>query len=153
MEIIPQTYGEAHNQYPWIEKICHPHEWDNRTTVENLMWMMDKLEYWRATYNNLYELLQIKEKEVTSNNIHELKTYSEHYQAVKEGIKKFEVRKNDRDFKVGDRLFLACYDPNDRKYVNRGLIKCDVTYILHGPQFGIKKGYCVMGIKVITSPA
>lgn len=38
--------------------------------------------------------------------VHELKTLPEYFQAVKEKRKPFEVRKNDRNFKVGDSLYL-----------------------------------------------
>lgn len=44
--------------------------------------------------------------------VHELKLNTEYYDDVKKGLKTFEVRKNDRDFKVGDILSLARWDSN-----------------------------------------
>jgi len=41
IEVVPQTYGEAIELYPWIE--CEPHEWDNRTTIENAAWLIRHL--------------------------------------------------------------------------------------------------------------
>ena len=38
--------------------------------------------------------------------IHELKILTEYFEAVASGRKRFEIRKNDRDYKVGDRLYL-----------------------------------------------
>ncbi|WP_158125248.1 DUF3850 domain-containing protein [Vibrio fluvialis] len=38
--------------------------------------------------------------------IHNLKIKSEHLEAIISGVKTFEIRKNDRDFKVGDRVTL-----------------------------------------------
>lgn len=38
--------------------------------------------------------------------IHNLKIKSEHLEAIVSGVKTFEIRKNDRDFKVGDRVTL-----------------------------------------------
>lgn len=38
--------------------------------------------------------------------VHELKTESVHYLDIKKGIKKFDLRKNDRDFRSGDILHL-----------------------------------------------
>ncbi len=81
---------------------------------------------------------------------HELKTWPEYWEAVKSGEKTFEVRKHDRNYKVGDWLFLACYNPKTEKYEGRGMIKCEVTYLLPGGSFGVEKGFCVMGIKVLS---
>ena len=41
MELVPQTFGEATVLYPWLE--CEPHEWDNRSTVENLAYIIQEL--------------------------------------------------------------------------------------------------------------
>lgn len=41
MEVVPQLWGEALALYPWLESAgCQPHEWDNRTTIENAVWMI-----------------------------------------------------------------------------------------------------------------
>lgn len=42
MEVVPQTYGEAIQLYPFLEKIPG-HEWDNRTTTENAAWLIREL--------------------------------------------------------------------------------------------------------------
>ena len=69
--------------------------------------------------------------------------------------KKFEVRKNDRDFQVGDILELEHYVPiteHNRDLpisANKWVILAKVTYVLPGGQFGIEPGYCVMGIEMI----
>lgn len=42
---------------------------------------------------------------------HRLKTWPEYFQAILEGKKTFEVRVNDRDFKVGDELVLEEWEP------------------------------------------
>ncbi len=42
---------------------------------------------------------------------HPLKTWPGPFQAVWDGVKLFEYRVNDRDFKVGDMLALMEYDP------------------------------------------
>lgn len=42
-EAVPQTYGEA--VALWGDKVvsCEPHEWDNRTTEENALWLLCRL--------------------------------------------------------------------------------------------------------------
>jgi ASC-1-like (ASCH) protein len=75
---------------------------------------------------------------------HVLKTHPEYFQAVKEGIKTFEVRKNDRDFKVGDVLQLTEYDPETDHFSGK-ITHLKVTYMLSDTRFGIEPGYVVMG--------
>lgn len=83
---------------------------------------------------------------------HEIKTWPSYFEQVARGEKLFEVRRNDRDYAVGDTVVLREYDPgadqpiDDWKFTKRR-IQCVVTSILHGGQFGIEPGHCVMGIK------
>lgn len=76
---------------------------------------------------------------------HELKTWPDLYDNVAIGIKPFEVRKNDRDYKSGDTLILRRFDPATNTYTGEQVEKT-VTCILYGGQFGIAEGYCVMGL-------
>lgn len=75
--------------------------------------------------------------------VHELKTLPEFFQAIKEGIKPFEVRKNDRNFKVGDSLYLREWAGEE--YTGRKLIRI-ITYILNDSLY-VKDGYVILGIK------
>jgi ASC-1-like (ASCH) protein len=81
-------------------------------------------------------------------NNHFLKTWPEYFRAVKSGRKSFEVRKHDRDFRVGDIMILDYFNPKTNKY-NRRIpsITKRITYILKGPAFGIEKGYCVLQLQ------
>lgn len=72
---------------------------------------------------------------------HELKILSEYYWDIIEGRKTFEIRKNDRDFKVGDVLILREWNGDFT-----GLsILVEVTYITDYAQ---KEGIVVMGIEI-----
>lgn len=76
--------------------------------------------------------------------VHPLKTWPEYFEVVGK-TKTFEVRINDRNFKVGDVLWLQEYKPETKEYTGRDK-KFTITYVLEGGQFGIEKGYCVMGL-------
>lgn len=76
---------------------------------------------------------------------HTLKTWSAIFQTMKLGIKNFDVRKDDRNFQVGDILELQEYDPNTRTFTG-DTIERFVTYKLDGNQFGIEDGYCVLSL-------
>ncbi len=77
---------------------------------------------------------------------HKLKTWPEYYQAVESQEKTFEVRKDDRNFQVGDKLHLLEYDPKYDKLTGRFLFK-KISYKLTGGSFGIQEGFCVLGLK------
>jgi hypothetical protein len=78
--------------------------------------------------------------------IHELKTWPEYFQEVFMDHKTFEVRKADRDFKVGDKLILKEWDNVNERFTGRQLART-ITYILPGGQFGVWKGFVVMAIQ------
>jgi hypothetical protein len=94
----------------------------------------------------------------------ELKVLIPYYEDIISGIKTFEVRKNDRDFKVGDilklREFQAFYkeDYDTEGNLKQGLDEqmsygrdcyAEVTYLLDIIEFGLQPGYVVMGIKLL----
>ena len=78
--------------------------------------------------------------------IHDLKLLSEYYSAVVSGAKKFEIRYNDRDYKVGDILFLREFD--GLQYTGRKTC-VKVTYVLHGGVYGLAKEYVILSIRLI----
>jgi len=77
--------------------------------------------------------------------IHHLKILQVYFDEILNGNKTFEIRKNDRNFKNGDILYLNEYIPGLKQYTGR-FIKCKVTYITSYEQ---KDDYVVMAIKVI----
>ncbi len=77
--------------------------------------------------------------------IHALKQHPQHFKPVVSGEKLFEVKKNDRDFQVGDLLALNEYDPETKSYTGNSCIVY-VDYILNDPEY-CKEGYVVMSIK------
>ena len=82
--------------------------------------------------------------------IHELKLLPQYYNDVALGIKTFELRKNDRDFQVGDELVLREWDGED--YTGRSLFR-HVVYIYHGCNcYGLEEGYCILGMKMSPIP-
>lgn len=94
---------------------------------------------------------------------HELKTWPSVFEAVWDGRKTFEFRRNDRDFAVGDILRLREWDPAihnaagsldewaQSKAYGREL-NVRVTYIAHGGQFGIPEHFCVMSFRKVSKP-
>lgn len=82
---------------------------------------------------------------------HELKTLPQYFQAVWNGTKTFELRKDDRDYQRGDILVLREWD--GEKYTGSALC-VKVAYILQDAEkYGLKDGYVIMGIRRIESNA
>lgn len=100
---------------------------------------------------------------------HELKTWPEFFRACRSGDKTFELRYNDRDYKVGDELELNEFEPcrgcggKKRVHWTNEDVACPdcygtggrytgqrsfhtVTYVLHEHP-GIYRGYVILGLR------
>lgn len=80
---------------------------------------------------------------------HELKTHPPYFAKVVSGEKAFELRVNDRDFRVGDTLRLLEWEPNAARFTGNK-IDCQVTYIAQGV-FGLPPDLCVMSVAAVTA--
>ena len=74
---------------------------------------------------------------------HLLKTKSEYFNQVQLGVKKFELRENDRNFKVGDKITLLEIDEN-KITTGKKITDLEIKYILHGGCFGLSPRYCII---------
>jgi len=92
--------------------------------------------------------------------VHHLKCWPHEFEAMKGGLKRFEYRKDDRDYQVGDVLILEKWIPV-KEYENQRserLVKGEytgeklnvsVSYVLRGGKFGVPEGYVVMSVEKI----
>lgn len=77
--------------------------------------------------------------------VHYLKIKPEYFKDIERGVKTFELRKNDRDFQVGDVLMLIKLD-NEGNETDQ-VMRVKVTYILKDcSQYGLQDGYAILGI-------
>jgi len=74
---------------------------------------------------------------------HELKTLPRFFAAVALGDKTFEIRKNDRDFQVGDYLSLREWDVEKERYSGKSVGRV-VSYMTDWKQ---QEGYVVLAIR------
>ncbi|WP_048948091.1 DUF3850 domain-containing protein [Enterococcus faecalis] len=101
-------------------------------------WLVDTTNYPIETLIRMKLFGYEVEKEPA---IHELKTLPEYFEAVVSGNKRFEIRKNDRNYKKGDILRLNEY--KDGQYTGDVHV-AEITYITDYAQ---QDGYVVLGIK------
>ncbi len=93
---------------------------------------------------------------ITLIQTHKLKTLSEYFEAIGRGDKTFEIRKDDRGFKVGDTLILQEFlPPGPHSFLSNGdytgrEIHVKVTYKMPGGKLGLDSSYCIMGIKIFN---
>lgn len=78
------------------------------------------------------------------NRIHQIRLAAMYYDDVASGKKSFELRKNDRDYKVGDTLEMQEF--KDGRFMGR-IIRAKIVYMLEN-YTGLEEGYCILGTEV-----
>jgi hypothetical protein len=80
---------------------------------------------------------------------HELKVHPQFWEALTRGAKPFEIRRNDRRFKVGDTCELRRYDPSSIGFTGERM-SLQITYVLAYEDFpvGLQPGYVALGFGV-----
>lgn len=78
--------------------------------------------------------------------LHQVKIASQFFMDVCIGRKTFELRKNDRDYEVGD--LLEMFEYKDGKCTERA-VRAWISYILENYK-GLEDGYCILGINVTS---
>ena len=79
---------------------------------------------------------------------HKIKILPKYYNQIfirpGEGCKRFELRKDDRDYQVGDTVTLQEWDPEQGYTGNE--ITVGIIYVLRNcPEYGLMDGYCIFG--------
>jgi len=75
---------------------------------------------------------------------HHFKTLPEPFEAMWQGQKPFEIRNNDRDYKLGDKFCSQEYDPIRMTFSGRE-IWGSITYFVGYEKWGLPAGLCVFG--------
>lgn len=120
-----------------------------KTTEERYSEEQDKID--RQTAKKLREMDQEEkmntlpsDRTETGEKVHEIKLAAMYYEDVKSGKKTFELRKNDRKYREGDKLHMLEF--KDGRHTGR-TISADIVYMLED-YTGLTEGYCILGIKV-----
>ena len=84
-------------------------------------------------------------------NTHELKCHPHFFAAIAAGKKTFEIRRNDRDYRIGDMLNLREYDPTFG-FTGRRLSGLEIVYMMMAEDFpAILPGFVIMGLRGVPS--
>lgn len=79
--------------------------------------------------------------------LHELKILPRYYKKVLSGEKRFEIRKDDRNFKVGDPIRLQEFENG---YTGRDSLY-EILFKLEGGKYGLEEEWCILSIKPYRS--
>lgn len=85
---------------------------------------------------------------------HYLKTWQPYFDMMKNGTKTFDLRKNDRNFQVGDLVMLYEYDPekNEPKHpaLSDNILTFEITCVIKNvPHWGLMEGYAILQLQQI----
>ena len=84
--------------------------------------------------------------------VHELKIWPAHFRFVETGEKTCEIRKRDRDYRLGDTLWLKEYDPASAKYSGEEVFVL-ITHILGADNSkGVAPGHVALSVRLIPKP-
>lgn len=82
------------------------------------------------------------------NIMHVKKIQNKYFWDILINNKRFEIRKNDCNYKVGDRVKLVLHDGAKQVGQNNYII-VKITYILKDiPQYGLDADYCIFGFRI-----
>jgi uncharacterized protein YndB with AHSA1/START domain len=79
--------------------------------------------------------------------VHCLKTRPAFFGRFWTGRKTAELRRDDRDFRIGDDVLLEEWDPENEEYTGRAL-RCQITDIVRDAErFGLMKGFAMLSLQ------
>lgn len=77
--------------------------------------------------------------------VHELKCWPGSFEALWTGRKRYELRKADRPFEVGDVLHIREWSPVTKDYTSAELVM-PITYMTQPGEWGLPNDLCVLGL-------
>lgn len=78
---------------------------------------------------------------------HHVKIDTESFKHIRDGLRTFDIRFNDNDFKVVDDIIFHEIDLSSIELEETGnTLTKKVSYIINGGVYGIPKGYVIMSI-------
>jgi uncharacterized protein DUF3850 len=85
----------------------------------------------------------MREKPMT----HSVKCWTQYYGAIRDNIKRFDLRKDDRGYEVGDKVIFEEFKHGVGEYTGK-TVERRIAYILRDFD-GLMPGYCILGLKAV----
>lgn len=98
-------------------------------------------------YGNEHPItMEARKEERIGHVVHRVKVWTTFFDRLVDGSKPWEVRKNDRHYRVGDVLDLQEWNPSKEEYTGRSVQRVIVD-VFAGGQFGIEEGHVLLGLE------
>jgi len=78
---------------------------------------------------------------------HTVKTWIKYFKEQIDEVKQFELRKDDRNYKVNDKFISQEFDEIKNEYTGREIIFTIIYILKDAEQFGLKEGHCILGLR------
>lgn len=82
---------------------------------------------------------------------HDIKAWPEYFEPVWTGKKTAELRRNDREYRVGDKVVLHEYEPMTRSYTGRA-VHAIISHIVGDGEW-LAPGYAMLSLNVLFNYA
>jgi hypothetical protein len=82
----------------------------------------------------------------TKPTVHTIKCWTNGFMALVSGMKKFEWRKDDRNYQIGDHLLILEWDEVKQQYTSKYALRV-ISYKLAGGWFGMPQDYCILSLE------
>lgn len=98
------------------------------------------------------KLRAIQAEKLATNTFHQLKCWPEFFGAIQRGEKRHDLRRNDRNFKVGDMIELWEFDPKLGEGFTGLTQDVRITYITSADspcaysEIGLQPGFCILSL-------
>lgn len=83
---------------------------------------------------------------------HTIKTHAELYHRVKSGEKRFDIRKDDRNYQCGDTVTLEYFDSPAAPPHGNEPLDFRIGFVLRGGQYGLEPGYVAFQLEEAELP-
>lgn len=91
-----------------------------------------------------------------NDRLHDLKSWPRFFRPIVDGIRTHELRRNDRDFQIGDILLLREWDPNAEEYTGASCRALVTSITSHDvpcavSDEGLRPDFCIMSVQVLSA--
>jgi hypothetical protein len=93
--------------------------------------------------------MEPQKEERIGHVLHHVKVWPVFFEKLQDGTKPWEVRKNDRDYRVGYVLDLQEWNPSKEAFTGRSVQRVIID-VYAGGQFGIEDGHVVLGLENVS---